>query len=268
VTVNLSERGAGQGAIGARLRREYRTQFEVRAVPGQPKMSRLAGYASVYEAGYQMWDWAGEYTEVMRAGSGKKTLSEDPAVQLLLNHTGLSMAYTRGGTLSLVEDATGLAIDATVNTTRTDVRDMVTAIEDGNVDEMSFAFRVMRQQWSPDWTQRDILEYNIDRGDTSVVNFGANPETSIALRGQDLDRMEPTAARALMARLAQRVQVVVVDTDPDDDDDTVACPACGAMNDATAAYCDQCGVAMQVDDGGIDDMYPLGLALALDQAQG
>jgi phage head maturation protease len=57
------------------------------------------------------------------------------------------------------------------------------------LDEMSFAFRVTRQEWSPDWMQRDILEYNINRGDVSVVTYGANPATSVALRSEDLTAM-------------------------------------------------------------------------------
>ncbi len=189
----------------ALVHRSYKTTFEVRGKTGS-KVG-IQGYATVYEAGYEMWDWLGSYTEVVRTGAGKKTLSEDPLVQLLLNHAGLSMAYTKSGTLKLVEDSTGLAIDAEVNTSRSDVRDMVTAIEDDNVDEMSFAFRVMRQQWSPDYDQRDILEYNIHRGDVSVVNFGANPATTVdaAMRAQDLDRMSETDARALLARLERRL---------------------------------------------------------------
>jgi phage head maturation protease len=85
---------------------------------------------------------------------------------------------------------------------------MVTAIEDGNVDEMSFAFRVTRQQWSPDYDQRDILEVDIHKGDVSVVNFGANPATSVealAMRGLDVGRMATADAEALIARLQQRL---------------------------------------------------------------
>lgn len=189
----------------ALVRRAYKTTFEVRGKAGSKV--EIQGYASVYEAGYTMWDWLGSYTEVVRAGAGKKTLSEDPQVQLLLNHTGLSMAYTKAGTLRLSEDQTGLAILAEVNTSRNDVRDMVTAIEDGDVDEMSFAFRVEKQQWSPDYDQRDILEYNLHRGDTSVVNFGANPETSVeaSMRAADFDRLAEADARALYERLARRL---------------------------------------------------------------
>jgi HK97 family phage prohead protease len=188
------------------VRRAYPVQLEVRAKPGGAVT--LEGYASVTEEPYEMWDFFGDYAELVRSGAFSKTLSENPATQLLLNHGGLSMAYTRAGTLRMSEDSTGLAISSDVNTTRTDVRDMVTAIEDGNVDEMSFAFRVTRQQWSPDYDQRDILEVDIHKGDVSVVNFGANPGTSVealAMRGLDVGRMATADAEALVARLQKRL---------------------------------------------------------------
>ena len=71
---------------------------------------------------------------------------------------------------------------ATLNTTRGDARDLVTAIEDGDVDQMSFGFRIVRQEWSPDYGQRDLIEVNLDRGDVSAVNFGANPATNIGIQ--------------------------------------------------------------------------------------
>ncbi|MGW7239731.1 HK97 family phage prohead protease [Streptomyces sp. NPDC054804] len=188
-------------------RRAFPVQLEVRAKPGVSNVSVIEGYASVTEQPYQMWDWLGPYDEVVRAGAFMKTLSETPQTQLLLNHGGLSMAYTKAGTLRLAEDTQGLQIGADVNTSRSDVRDMVTAIEDGSVDEMSFAFRVVRQMWSPDYDQRDILEVDIHRGDVSVVNFGANPATSVgAVRAADFDRLEEADARALYERLQRRFQ--------------------------------------------------------------
>lgn len=185
--------------------RAYPVRLEVRAASAE--QATIEGYASVTEAPYEMYDFLGSYTEVIRNGAFAKTLAENPQVQLLLNHGGLSMAYTRAGTLRLAEDSTGLHIAADVNTGRSDVRDMVAALADGNVDEMSFAFRVPagKSQWSPDYDQRDILEVDMHRGDVSVVNFGANPATAAAVRGQDLDAMDETAARELYERLGRRL---------------------------------------------------------------
>jgi HK97 family phage prohead protease len=190
-------------------RRAFPVQLEVRAKKGVSNVSTIEGYASVTETPFEMWDWLGPYSEVVRTGAFGKTLAENPQVQLLLNHGGLAMAYTKAGSLRLAEDGTGLHMEADVNVSRSDVGDMVTAIEDQAVDEMSFAFRVTRQQWSPDYDQRDILEVDLHRGDVSVVNFGANPATSVgAMRAADFDHLEEVDARALYERLQRRFQPV------------------------------------------------------------
>lgn len=202
----MSDRSERAKRVGVE-RRAFPVQLEVRAQKaGGPTM--VEGYASVTEEPFEMWDWLGPYSEVVRQGAFAKTLAENPQVQLLLNHGGLAMAYTKAGSLRLSEDSTGLHMEADVNTSRGDVRDMVTAIEDGAVDEMSFAFRVTRQMWSPDYDQRDILEVDLHRGDVSVVNFGANPATSVApaMRAADFDRLDEADARALYERLQRRFQ--------------------------------------------------------------
>lgn len=244
--MNKSARGK---VGGSRERRSYSAKLEVRAKPNGTGGTRysLRGYASVYNSPYEMWDPYGEYQEVVRDGAGKKTLSENPDVVFLFNHDAMPLARTKAGSLTLAEDSNGLEMDAPdLNGDRDCVRAVVQAVEEGVLDEMSFAFRVTRQMWSPDYDQRDILEYNLNRGDVSVVTFGANPATSIAFRAQDFDHMDENAARELYARLQKRLQVVVVDTDDDDDldADEMPCPSCGAMNDTDAAYCDMCGSPM------------------------
>lgn len=257
--IDLTQR-AHAGGI---LRRGYPAQYEIRTKTGSTVEVR--GYATVYDAPYEMYDMFGPYNEVIRAGAGTKTLSENPQVQFLANHGGLSMAYTKARTLTLAEDSTGLETIASLDSRRSDVSNLLMAIERGDLDEMSFAFRVPagKSIWSPDYDQRDITEYNLHRGDVSAVNFGANPTTEIGLRAQDLDRLAEPAARQFLDRLNQRLQVVVVDTDSTVED-TASCPACGAMNDTDAAYCDQCGDPMTTTDV----QAPLGLYLALAQAQG
>lgn len=192
--------------------RSYPAQFEVRSLTGT--MVELTGYASTYEQPYEMFDMFGPYTEVARAGMCAKTLAEGADVAYLANHEGLTMARTKSGSLRLAEDPTGMLAVAQVNTARSDVRDLVTAVEDKNVDEMSFAFRVVAQAWSPDWEQRDLIEVNLNKGDVSAVNYGANPGTSLdlqrafrSLRGARAHRMavelqESRAGKALSSATA------------------------------------------------------------------
>lgn len=213
--MNVTDRGSIPA--GPQLR-SYAAQFEVRSVPGAPQKMELRGYASVFENPYDMFDIFGPYTEIVRSGAFSKTLSERPDVAYLANHEGLTMARTASGSLTLEQDSTGLLTVAQVNTARQDVRDLVTAIEDGDVDQMSFAFRVTRQTWSPDWEQRDLNEVDINRGDVSAVNFGASPATNVGLarafrsrKAADLHRMavELRAGKALSAATMQTLSQVL-----------------------------------------------------------
>jgi HK97 family phage prohead protease len=162
--------------------RAYRATWEVRAAG--PNTSKLTGYATTFDEPYEIRDWLGSYSEVVDPGAATKTLSEGPDVVFLGNHAGLTMARTKSGTLSLYADSTGMGMEADVDTRRGDVRDLTMAIERDDVDEMSFSFMVTRQKWSPDYDERRILEYDINRGDVSAVNFGANPTTTVASRSE------------------------------------------------------------------------------------
>lgn len=161
---------------------------QLRAAPDGTGGSRLlfTGYASVVDAPYEMYDWYGPYTEVVRTGAFNKTLSESPDVIFCLNHDWASapMARTKAGTMTLTADVTGLWTEAQLDGQRADVYAVQSAMDAGELDAMSFAFTVTRQEWSPDYMQRDIQEVGLNGGDTSVVTHPANPSTtgSTALR--------------------------------------------------------------------------------------
>lgn len=172
-------------------RRVAISQFELREVPNGTGGTNLQfeGYASITCADendlghtYEMEDWCGPYQEGVIRGAFNKTLAEGADVAFLVNHGGVTMARTKPGTLRLFEDLVGLHVDATLNPARSDVQILKAAVEDGALDEMSFAFRVMRQKWS--WAEdngeidrRWLQEVSLDKGDVSPVNYGANPHT-------------------------------------------------------------------------------------------
>jgi HK97 family phage prohead protease len=84
------------------------------------------------------------FIERIAPGAFRKTLTETPDVRLLINHEGLPLARTKNGTLRLKEDDAGLYMDADLPDTQA-ARDLYTLVERGDVDQMSFAFRVIRQ---------------------------------------------------------------------------------------------------------------------------
>lgn len=186
---------------------------------------RLSGIASTVDQPYRMFDMFGEYEETVDRAAFNETLSADPDVAFLINHKGVTMARSRANarghrSLELGMAATGLASVAYVNPARQDVKDLVHAINDEDITEMSFAFRIDDGEWNDDFSQFRIKKVDLHRGDVSAVNYGANPYTSIAARSvelmADLDRLPVGAARAAMARLAQRTELkpVVVDLKP------------------------------------------------------
>lgn len=174
----------------------------------------MSGYASVTEQSYVVTDWLGEYDEVIRAGAFAKTLRDQDDVRLLVNHSGIPLARTKYDTLQLREvvdgkkdpqkkGQTGLWTEADFDLRSNLANDVTVALDRGDLDQMSFAFQVIRQEWSPDFTQRDILEVRLF--DVSVVTYPASELTSAGLRNLNLDRVSDDEARELLQRLEARL---------------------------------------------------------------
>jgi len=211
--------GHALGTPGAEVARtDVRARSEVRA----RKVERdgktwyeVEGYASVAEQGYEMFDWFGPYTEVIDRDAFAETLAANPFVVFRENHAGTAMATTQNGRLILTADSTGLHDRAYLNPTRDDVKRLVAAIEDGDVREQSFMFRITAGTWSPNYDEYRITRVDLDRGDVGPVTYGANPHTSVNARSADfladLAAMPPSAARAALQVLSTRADLGAVD---------------------------------------------------------
>ena len=176
------ESGARQ-VVGEQRKQAFASHMRAaESAKGDKSFVTLDGYASTVGVPYVMYDFFGEYTEQIAASAFDVTLAASPDVAFLLNHTGMTMARTTAGTLELSVDEVGLRAVAYLNPLRQDVMDLKHAIDDGNIDQMSFAFRIVSGRWSEDYTQYTITEVDLDRGDVSAVNYGANPDTSISAR--------------------------------------------------------------------------------------
>ena len=172
--------------VGVSERHLQRPQ-ELRLVADGDGNYTFTGLASATEVGYPMHDIYGEYTEIVEAGAFETTLSENPKVILNVNHAGLALASTKAKptpTLRVWESDRGLEVQALLVASMPRVQDIAPGIERGDIDEMSFAFRVVRQSWSPDYLERRIKEVNLHRGDVAIVGYGANPHTETSIRDQ------------------------------------------------------------------------------------
>ena len=165
---------------------------EIRSAPdgtGGEKVT-FTGYACVTNRSYQMWDSAGEYPETVTRGAFAGTLSRSPDVKFLLNHGGLPLARSSGGTLDLREDDTGLQVEARLNTDHADFRYVRSAIERSDLRSMSFAFRIEDPSggWNEDFTARTITAVDLNGGDVALVNDPANPHTAGMVNMRSLAR--------------------------------------------------------------------------------
>jgi HK97 family phage prohead protease len=168
------------GEDRSKMKEIERRTFTVRNIEtreAEDGAMRLSGYAAVFNDSSVPLP----FSERIAPGAFRKTLSETPDVRLLINHEGLPLARTKNGTLTLSEDEVGLRFDADLPDT-TEARDLWTLIQRGDVDQMSFAFRVIRQKWSADRTERTLTEVSLADGDVSVVTYPAYPTTTVEAR--------------------------------------------------------------------------------------
>lgn len=214
---DIAYRAFRSAAPGIGVARQVPMKTEVRAVTetrNGKELVHTSGFFTRYEQPYPMWDMYGEYDETVKRGSGARSLAARPDVAWLVNHKGVTMARTTNGTLELEERDEGAWHDAWLNPKRQDVHDIIVAIEDRSVDQMSYAFVIPNDGgwWNDDFTAFDITEWDINRGDVSAVNYGANPYTDIAARTAevlaDLDHLPAGALLEASTRIGRRADAV------------------------------------------------------------
>ena len=108
------------------------------------------------------------------------------------------IARTTNGTLLLSESSDGLHVEApTLDMGDQDVAYIVPKLRAGLIDEMSFAFRIVRGQWSPDYSEYRIEEFDLHRGDVAIVGYSANPYTEAGTRQRGVDLITEAETRML-----------------------------------------------------------------------
>jgi HK97 family phage prohead protease len=176
----MEELNSTNNKARSKMKKTERRTFTVRNIETRQAddgTMRMAGYAAVFnEPSVPL-----PFIEKIAPGAFRKTLSETPDVRLLVNHEGLPMARTKNGTMRLYEDEKGLYFEAELANTQ-ESRDLYTLVSRGDVDQMSFAFRVIRQKWNDDRTERSLTEVSLADGDVSIVTYPAYPATSVEAR--------------------------------------------------------------------------------------
>jgi hypothetical protein len=140
----------------------------------------LVGHAAVFNTEADSgWGWR----EVIKPGAFTKTLREKADVRALINHDpNLVLGRSKSGTLTAGEDAAGLSIEAALPDTSY-ARDLSVVMRRGDVDQMSFAFRSVKENWVEERDKdplRELLE--VELYDVSVVTYPFYPTTDAQLR--------------------------------------------------------------------------------------
>ena len=205
-TLNPTSITAGDNSRSEMKKIERRT-YTVRDIEtrqAEDGTMRLSGYAAVFNDSSVPLP----FVERIAPGAFRKTLTETPDVRLLINHEGLPLARTKNGTLTLREDERGLWMDAVIADTQ-EGRDLYTLVQRGDLDQMSFAFRVIRQKWNETRTERLLTELSLADGDVSVVTYPAYPTTSVEARARLQEAMQALKeGRALEGESLIAVQAI------------------------------------------------------------
>ena len=154
----------------------YLTNAELRA---DGDGSTLVGYAAMFDSPSED---LGGFTERIAPGAFKRTLGMDADVRLLFDHEGLPLARSKSGTLSLEEDDLGLKVEAALDPNSPVARSVISAVQRGDIDQMSFAFRTVSDSWSADRSLRTLEEVQLF--DVSVVTYPAYEATMAAIRSR------------------------------------------------------------------------------------
>jgi len=162
----------------------------------------LSGYAAIFG---EVADIGGYFNEVLARGAFTKTLQTADVRAYFDHDRGRVLGRSSAGTLRLLEDGKGLAVEIDLPDT-SDGRDTRTLIERGDISGMSFGFVVLRQEWdeSGEIPLRTILE--VELREVSIVSEPAYDGTTIALRSLDSARKERRQQNFSAAAMRRRLK--------------------------------------------------------------
>jgi HK97 family phage prohead protease len=174
----------------------------------------LAGHAALFDSPYMIGPESWGFEEQIKRGAFAKSLSRGDDVRALWNHDANHvLGRSKSGTLTLEEDDEGLAFDLTPPDTQLG-RDLVVLVERGDVSQMSFAFRAVKEEWdfSGKVDRRTLLE--VDLFDVSPVTYPANAATDIALRSAASILEGRRQERARAASRDLHLRLLEIDANP------------------------------------------------------
>ncbi len=167
----------GQMRIGDKEIRAF-PLVELRVVGEGAEIRKITGHAAVFN---QLSDDLGWFREKIDPGAFRDTIPVAD-VRALMNHDpNYVLGRNKAGTLTLAEDERGLAIEITPPDTQW-ARDLMTSMDRGDIDQMSFGFRVIKERTEGTFEDPVRVLEQVELFDVSVVTFPAYPQTTAEVR--------------------------------------------------------------------------------------
>lgn len=156
----------------------------------------LSGYPCLYETEYSVVDALGRFTEVIASRAATPALGAGADIRFLFDHSGLPLARSTSGTMTLTDSDTKLRAGIRLDARQQLANDLWVAISRGDVSQMSIGFALGPgdDEWTKDEKHRRIFRFR-RLLDVSAVAYPASPSTSIAVRAV------PVQSRARARRL-------------------------------------------------------------------
>lgn len=164
---------------------------------------QVEGYAAVFN---QEADIGGMFRERIEPGAFDEAIGRDDVVFLFNHDADTLMARTRSGTLTLEQDDHGLKMASALNREDPDVLRILSKMQRGDLDKMSFAFFAEVEEWDDtgDVPLRTIKRAGLH--DVSAVTHPAYDGTEIGLRSLEAFRQDIRQQNFSAARLRLRMK--------------------------------------------------------------
>lgn len=185
------------------------SQYEVRKSENE-NIGHITGVPIVFE---QATDIGGWFSETIARGAISEEVLRD--VALFYNHdlNTKPLARTRTGKLKFSIENDGVHMDADVNLKRSDANDLYLSIEDGDIDGMSFMFRIESEEWTDldtDYPKRRITKIGYVQ-EVSAVNYPAYEGTSINARANESLDSDKNALDNARAKVVDTASILALE---------------------------------------------------------
>ena len=156
---------------------------ELRVELNDGEATRISGHAAVFD---KLSQDLGGFREKIAPGAFRSSIKGD--VRALFNHNpDIILGRTKAGTLTLEEDRKGLAVAITPPDTAIG-RSVVEAVRRGDISQMSFGFRTLKDEWHTDQAGKTVRTlHEVELFDVSPVTFAAYPQTDVSVAKRSLD---------------------------------------------------------------------------------